>query len=143
VSFWKGPRTYEHRREARELRKPAIEDDTSTLKQELSRAWKRIADLETRIHDLTMQSTMDIPEETDLSYLDRGRLEEEYRKLMGLKKKAERYAVDAKQTAQRVCYVMHVQHICTDDSKNAHVFTCVDTMSSMCLCLKLIMVYTE
>lgn len=46
----------------------------------------------------------EIPEETDLSYLDRGRLEEEYRKLMELKKKAERYAVDAKQTAQRVCY---------------------------------------
>ena len=34
------------------------EDDTSTLKQELSKAWKRIADLETRIHDLTLRSTM-------------------------------------------------------------------------------------
>ena len=45
----------------------------------------------------------DIPEETDLSYLDRGRLEEEYRKLKELKKKAENYAVEAKQTAQRVC----------------------------------------
>lgn len=46
----------------------------------------------------------DIPEEADLSYFDRGRLEEEYRKLKELKKKAERYAVEAKQTAQRVCY---------------------------------------
>ena len=44
----------------------------------------------------------EIPEEADLSYLDRGRLEEEYRKLKELKKKAERYAVEAKQTAQRV-----------------------------------------
>ena len=34
------------------------EDDTSTLKQELSKAWKRIADLETRIHDLMLRSTM-------------------------------------------------------------------------------------
>ena len=46
----------------------------------------------------------DIPEETDLSYLDRGRLEEEYRKLKELKKKAENYTVEAKQTAQRVCF---------------------------------------
>ena len=44
----------------------------------------------------------EIPEEADLSYLDRGRLEEEHRKLKELKKKAERYAIEAKQTAQRV-----------------------------------------
>lgn len=50
-----------HSYEGKEPRKPAsviTDDDMSTLKQELSRAWKRIADLETRIHDLTMQSTM-------------------------------------------------------------------------------------
>ena len=28
------------------------------LKEELSKAYKRIADLETRVHDLTLQSTM-------------------------------------------------------------------------------------
>ena len=53
----KGPHSYE----GEEPQKPApitTNDDTSTLKQELSRAWKRIADLETRIHDLTLQSTM-------------------------------------------------------------------------------------
>ena len=33
-------------------------DETSTLKDQLSKAWKRIADLETRIHDLTLQLTM-------------------------------------------------------------------------------------
>ena len=54
----------------------------------------------------------DIPEETDLSYLDRGRLEEEYRKLKDLKKKAENYAVEAKQTAQRVCFLIHRNHAC-------------------------------
>jgi len=42
------------------------------------------------------------PEASDLSYLDRGRLEEEFRKLKELRKKAERYAVEAKQTAQRL-----------------------------------------
>jgi len=44
------------------------------------------------------------------------------------------------QSKQLSVYVMHVKLICTDDSKNAHVFTYVYTMSSMCLCLKLIMV---
>ena len=33
-----------------------VED--STLKDQLSKAWKRIADLETRVHDLTLQSTL-------------------------------------------------------------------------------------
>ena len=32
--------------------------EDSTLKDQLSKAWKRIADLETRVHDLTLQSTM-------------------------------------------------------------------------------------
>ena len=44
----------------------------------------------------------ELPEGSDLTYLDRGRLEEEYRKLKELKKKAEYYAVEAKQTAQRL-----------------------------------------
>ena len=44
----------------------------------------------------------ELPEGSDLTYLDRGRLEEEYRKLKELKKKAEYYAVKAKQTAQRL-----------------------------------------
>ena len=38
----------------------------------------------------------------DLSYLERGRLEEEFRKLKELKKKAESYSIEAKQTAQRL-----------------------------------------
>ena len=42
------------------------------------------------------------PPESDLTYLERSRLEEEYRKLKELKKKAEYYAVEAKQTAQRL-----------------------------------------
>ena len=33
-------------------------DEDSTMKDQLSKAWKRIADLETRIHDLTLQATM-------------------------------------------------------------------------------------
>jgi len=83
------------------LPKPQSDDD-STFKDQLQKSWKRIADLETRIHDLTLQATMEPPEASDLSYLDRGRLEEEFRKLKELKKKAERYAVEAKQTAQRL-----------------------------------------
>ena len=33
-------------------------DDNNTLNDQLSKCWKRIADLETRIHDLTLQATM-------------------------------------------------------------------------------------
>lgn len=33
-------------------------EEDSPLKEQLNKAWKRIADLETRIHDLTLQSTM-------------------------------------------------------------------------------------
>ena len=40
--------------------------------------------------------------DTDLSYMDRSRLESEFRKTKELKKKAEHYAVEAKQTAQRL-----------------------------------------
>ena len=43
-----------------------------------------------------------VPEETDLAYLERRRLEDEYSKLKELKRKAEQYAVEAKQTAQRL-----------------------------------------
>lgn len=43
------------------------------------------------------------------------------------------------QNKQLSVYVMHVELICTDDNKNAHVFTYVYTMSSMCMFLKLIM----
>ena len=42
------------------------------------------------------------PKEEDLSFLERPRLEAEYLKLKEQKRKAERYAIDAKQTAQRV-----------------------------------------
>ena len=62
----KGPAAYSPQEKTKESHKTVsvtttaapAEDDTSTLKQELSKAWKRIADLETRIHDLTLQSTM-------------------------------------------------------------------------------------
>ncbi len=37
-----------------------------------------------------------------MSYMDKGRLETEYKKLKEAKKKAEQYAVEAKQTAQRL-----------------------------------------
>ena len=33
-------------------------EDDSPLKEQLNKAWKRIADLETRVHDLTLQSTV-------------------------------------------------------------------------------------
>lgn len=44
----------------------------------------------------------DPPKDEDLSFLERKRLEEEYLKLKEQKKKAEHYAVEAKQTTQRV-----------------------------------------
>ena len=47
-------------------------------------------------------ASQEIPEASDLSYLDRGRLEEEFQKFKEHKKKAEHYAVEAKQTAQRL-----------------------------------------
>lgn len=37
---------------------PAKVDESGALKDQLSKAWKRIADLETRVHDLTLQSTI-------------------------------------------------------------------------------------
>ena len=42
------------------LPKPPVAtvDDTSTAKQELEKCYKRIADLETRIHDLTLQNSI-------------------------------------------------------------------------------------
>jgi len=52
--------------------------------------------------DSWLTALQEIPGASDLSYLDRGRLEEEFRKLKELKKKSERYAVEAKQTAQRL-----------------------------------------
>ncbi|XP_064390639.1 uncharacterized protein LOC135338431 isoform X3 [Halichondria panicea] len=77
-------------------------DETSEMKDELKKAYRRIADLETRIHDLTLQSSLEIPADADLSYMDRTRLETEFRKNKELKKKAEQYAIEAKQTAQRL-----------------------------------------
>jgi ankyrin repeat protein len=78
------------------------QDEDSPLKKQLDKAWKRIADLETRVHDLTLQTTMEITDDTDLSFYDKKRLESEFRKLKELKHKAEQYAVEAKQTAQRL-----------------------------------------
>ena len=39
---------------------PAAEgpEEESPLREQLNKAWKRIADLETRVHDLTLQSTI-------------------------------------------------------------------------------------
>ena len=45
----------------------------------------------------------ELPEGSDLSYLDRGRHEEEYRKLKDLKKKAEYYAHEAKLSSESKC----------------------------------------
>ena len=44
----------------------------------------------------------EITDDSDLSYLDRPRLETEFRKQKDLKRKAETYAVEAKQSAQRL-----------------------------------------
>ena len=44
----------------------------------------------------------EVPSETDLAHLDERRLRDEYSKLKELKRKAELYAVEAKQTAQRL-----------------------------------------
>ena len=33
-------------------------EEESPLREQLNKAWKRIADLETRVHDLTLQTTM-------------------------------------------------------------------------------------
>ena len=49
-----------------------------------------------------MCALQEILDDTDLSFYDKKRLEAEYRKLKELKHKAEQYAVEAKQTAQRL-----------------------------------------
>ena len=46
--------------------------------------------------------TQEITEEADFDYLERKRLEDEFRKLKELKFKAEQFAVEAKQTALRL-----------------------------------------
>lgn len=51
---------------------------------------------------MPLPSIQDIADESDLTYMERGRLESEFRKLKESKKKAEQYAVEAKQTAQRL-----------------------------------------
>lgn len=53
-----------------------------------------------------MQSKMlyiqDVPTDEDLSFLERKRLEAEFKKFKELKRKAELYAIEAKQTSQRL-----------------------------------------
>ena len=58
----------------------------------------------THVHACTCITipTQDISDETDLTYYDRNRLETEFKKVKELKHKAEQYAVEAKQTAQRL-----------------------------------------
>ena len=51
---------------------------------------------------LYLTSIQEVPSETDLAHLDERRLRDEYSKLRELKRKAELYAVEAKQTAQRL-----------------------------------------
>ena len=96
----------------------ASSDEESTRKKELDRCYKRIADLETRIHDLTLQQNVDIPSDIELVHLDRHRIEEEYLKIKELKRKAEQYAVEAKQTAQRLSAENH--KLREDLSKEKH-----------------------
>jgi len=48
---------------------PPPTTDDSTLSDQLSKSWKRIADLETRIHDLTLQATMVRPSLCVLVYV--------------------------------------------------------------------------
>ena len=49
-----------------------------------------------------LHSLQEITDDTDLTYYDRTRLETEFRKLREMKHKAEQYAIEAKQTAQRL-----------------------------------------
>ena len=51
------------------------------------------------IFNLNMQ---EVPSETDLAHLDERQLRDEYSKLKELKRKAELYAVEAKQMVQRL-----------------------------------------
>lgn len=54
------------------------------------------------VYICSFQFVQEISDETDLTYYDRNRLESEFRKLKELKHKADQYAVEAKQTAQRL-----------------------------------------
>ena len=44
----------------------------------------------------------EVPTEEDISFLERNRLEAEFKKLKELKRKAEQYTIEAKQTSQRL-----------------------------------------
>ena len=73
------------------------------LQGKLDKAHERIANLETRVHDLTLSQHYTEPvEPSDLTYLERKRLEEEYIKIKELKRKAEQFAIEAKQVSQRL-----------------------------------------
>ena len=51
---------------------------------------------------LLKHNSQDLSKDEDVSYMDKSRLETEFKKLRAAKKKAEQYAVEAKQTAQRL-----------------------------------------
>ena len=51
---------------------------------------------------LLKRNSQDLSKDEDVSYMDKSRLETEFKKLRVAKKKAEQYTVEAKQTAQQL-----------------------------------------
>jgi ankyrin repeat protein len=87
-------------------------DDDDTVTKELHKSMKRIAELETRVEELTIRAEFSVADEEDLSYYkdQPDRLIDEFKKMKATKKKAEQFAIEAKQSAQKASVELsHVQ----------------------------------
>jgi hypothetical protein len=93
--------TQRHGGEGDQISEGPSEEDP--MKHQLNTYIKRVAELETRVEELTIRAEYTVMDEEDLShYRDQAdRLIEEYKKLKTAKKKAEQFAVEAKQSAQK------------------------------------------
>ncbi len=92
-----------HNKKQKEKEKEKEKDSAkdSALQEQLRKAWKRVAELETRVHDLALQVTRE-PSKEDISYYDLERLRQAYLIALESKHDAQKLAVEAKQTAQKL-----------------------------------------
>ena len=58
--------------------------------------------IKNNLNGIMLCAPQEVPSEEDLAFLERNRLEAEFKKFKELKRKAEQYAIEAKQTSQRL-----------------------------------------
>ena len=59
-----------------------------------------------------MQNSIEIPEDHEVTYMQKEKLEQEFRRMREMKRQAEKQNMEAKQTTQRVSPSMCVVHVC-------------------------------